>query len=104
MGTIFKLPVVEPPSLREALNELQRLGVRCVAAHGPARNRSLAQCDLRGDCCIVLGSEGYGLSPAILEACSEHVAIPMAQGVDSLNVGNAAAVFLYEASRQRGWM
>jgi tRNA G18 (ribose-2'-O)-methylase SpoU len=37
-----------------------------------------------------------------LAACDEAVAVPMANGVDSLNVGAAAAVFLYEANRQRG--
>jgi tRNA G18 (ribose-2'-O)-methylase SpoU len=52
----------------------------------------------------VFGSEGNGLSAAALAACDEAVAIPMASGVDSLNVGNAVAVFLYEAGRQRGRM
>jgi TrmH family RNA methyltransferase len=40
----------------------------------------------------------------VLEICDEQVAIPMAPQVDSLNVGSAAAVFLYEARRQRGQM
>jgi tRNA G18 (ribose-2'-O)-methylase SpoU len=52
----------------------------------------------------VLGSEAHGLSTAVLEACDESISIPMANGVDSLNVGNAGAVFLYEANRQRGRM
>lgn len=104
MGSIFKLPVVEPPSLVATLRELQALGVKCVAAHGGAKSLTLARADLRGDLCIVLGSEGHGLSDAVLAACDEAVAIPMANEVDSLNVGNAAAVFLYEAARQRGMM
>jgi tRNA G18 (ribose-2'-O)-methylase SpoU len=49
----------------------------------------------------VFGSEGYGISDDVLAACDETLAIPMASGVDSLNVGGAAAVFLYEANRQR---
>jgi TrmH family RNA methyltransferase len=61
----------------------------------------LSQADLSGDCCLVFGSEGCGLSPAVLAACREAVAIPMPPAVDSLNVGSAAAVFLYEANRQR---
>jgi tRNA G18 (ribose-2'-O)-methylase SpoU len=104
MGAVFKLPIVEPPNLVQALRRLSSLGIRCIAAHGHARPVTLAQCDLRGDCCLVFGSEGYGLSGAVLEACHERVAIPMAKGVDSLNVGNAGAVFLYEAARQRGRM
>jgi tRNA G18 (ribose-2'-O)-methylase SpoU len=61
----------------------------------------LPQADLRGDCCLVFGSEGNGISPGVLAACDEAVAVPMANGVDSLNVAAAAAVFLYEAARQR---
>ncbi len=56
---------------------------------------------LQNDCCIVFGSEGNGISKSVLEACDEAVAIPMANDVDSLNVGAAAAVFLYEVNRQR---
>lgn len=104
MGTIFKLPVIEPPSLVQMLQELRRRGVRCVAAHGRSRLKTIGDCDLTGDCCIVLGSEGRGISPAVLEVCDEAVAIPMANEVNSLNVANAGAVFLYEATRQRGKM
>ena len=76
--------------------------MRCFAAHPPAAGKTLAQADFSNDCCLVFGNEGHGISAAVLEACDEAVAIPMANEVDSLNVGSAAAVFLYEASRQRG--
>jgi tRNA G18 (ribose-2'-O)-methylase SpoU len=62
----------------------------------------LSQANFTADCCIVVGSEGHGISPAVLAACDEAVAIPMADAVDSLNVSAAAAIFLYEAGRQRG--
>ena len=104
MGTIFKLPVVESARLLDSLRQLQSAGVRCVAAHGGASGVTLAGCDLREDCCLVFGSEGHGLTPELLQVCDPAVAIPMAAGVDSLNVGNAVAVFLYEACRQRGQM
>lgn len=104
MGAIFKLPVIETSSLVETLQYLRSRGVRCLAAHGHSKSQTLGQCELSGDCCIVLGSEGNGISPAVLAACDEAVAIPMANDVDSLNVANAAAVFLYEAARQRGGM
>ena len=102
MGTIFQLPVVESFSLVESLRALRSKGIRCIAAHPHVDGRSLTQADFKGDCCIVLGSEGKGISPAVLEICDDAVAIPMPPTVDSLNVGAAAAVFLYEANRQRG--
>lgn len=102
MGTIFKLPVVEVSSLAQTLRDLRGHGVRCVAAHPHEDKRRLSQSDLRHDCCLVFGSEGYGISVPVLEACDEAAAIPMHTEVDSLNVGCASAAFLYEANRQRG--
>ena len=101
MGTIFQLPIVETDSLTKSLETLRQNGVRCLAAHPHTEKKFLSQADFTGDCCIVFGSEGNGLSPAVLAACDEAVAIPMADGVDSLNVAASAAVFLYEAARQR---
>jgi 23S rRNA (guanosine2251-2'-O)-methyltransferase len=87
--------------LVECLQELRSRDVRCIAAHPHASGKTLSQADFSGDCCVVFGSEGNGISPVVLEACDEAVAIPMPPTVDSLNVGAAAAVFLYEAARQR---
>ena len=122
MGAIFQLPVVElnrqrskladpaKPRRRDeptvtlamTLQELRAQGMRCVAAHPHTSGKTLSQADFAGDCCIVFGSEGHGISEAVLAACDEAVAIPMANGVDSLNVGAAAAAFFYEVNRQRG--
>ena len=101
MGTIFSLPVVETPNLARTLRELARCGVRCVAAHPRSEGRLLPESGLAGDCCLVFGSEGAGVSTPVLDACADAVAIPMSNGVDSLNVGSASAAFLYEAWRQR---
>lgn len=45
---------------------------------------------------LVVGAEGPGVRPATLALCDAHVRIPMPAGVDSLNVGAAAAVALWE--------
>ena len=102
MGAIFDLPVVESANLAHSLRDLRARGIRCLAAHPSATGKTLAQADFSGDCCVIFGNEGYGISPEVLAACDEAVAIPMPPTVDSLNVAAAAAVFLYEASRQRG--
>jgi len=101
MGTVFQLPVLETKSLVATLVELRACGVRCVAAHPHTDKKFLLQASFKTDTCIVFGAEGNGISPAVLAACDEAVAIPMAPTVDSLNVASAAAVFLYEAQRQR---
>jgi len=102
MGTIFQLPVVETPNLVRCLNNLRERGIRCIAAHPHVDKRTLSDADLARDCCIIFGSEGHGITPEVLALCDDAVAIPMPPTVDSLNVGSAAAVFLYEAMRQRG--
>jgi tRNA G18 (ribose-2'-O)-methylase SpoU len=101
MGAIFRLPVIEKLELAETLRVLHARGVRCIAAHPRLHTPTLWQTDFSPDCCVVFGSEGYGISAEVLSGCDACVAIPMHSGVDSLNVGNAAAVFLYEARRQR---
>ncbi len=102
MGALFKLPVLESINLAQTLCELRAQGIRCVAAHPRPDGKVLSRADFSGDCCLVFGSEGHGLSAPVLAACDEAVAITMLNEVDSLNVSAAAAVFLYEVNRQRG--
>src|SRR5258706_167982 len=101
MGTVFKLPYVQSSNLAATLREIQRSEVRVVAAHPHAERKTISDLDLTGDCCLVFGPEGDGISPEVLSACTEAAAIPMHHGTDSLNVATASAVFLYEVQRQR---
>ena len=101
MGTIFQLPVIQSDNLVGSLNEMRALGIHCIAAHPHTEEKTLSHANFAKDCCIVFGSEGNGISAPVLAACDEAVTIPMSANVDSLNVASAAAVFLYEASRQR---
>lgn len=104
MGAIFQLPIIETASLVEVLELLRARGLRVIAAHPHTDGHMLPEADFTVDCCVVFGSEGYGISPAVLAACDDAAAVPMPPMVDSLNVASAAAVFLYEANRQRGCM
>jgi len=98
MGAHFHLDIHEgvPPS-----ELLARLAVEAVAttADAPA---GLWQADLRGPRVWLLGNEGQGLEAALLAAPGvRRVSIPQSEAVESLNVGVAAAVCLYEQLRQR---
>jgi len=101
MGAAFQMPIRETSDLVAALQELKLHGIRTIAAHPHVEGRILSQADFTDGCCIVFGSEGSGIAPKVLEVCDDAVAIPMPKTVDSLNVASAAAVFLYEANRQR---
>jgi TrmH family RNA methyltransferase len=71
-------------------------GLRVVGAS--ASGRPIETADLAGADALVFGSEAHGLSRQL-----EAVALPMAPGVDSLNVAAAAAILLYEVRRRRDW-
>jgi tRNA G18 (ribose-2'-O)-methylase SpoU len=97
MGTTFLLPFTRVAHVPELLATLRDNGfdVYGLTPHDAHRDvMSLAKIssvdnDKRA---LVLGSERQGLSQATLDACSHLVRIDMAPGVDSLNVGSAAAV------------
>ena len=71
-----------------------------VYAAALGAQQSLYQCDLRGDVAFAIGNEGAGISAALLKVCQD-VIIPMPGRVESLNAAAAAAVCLFEATRQR---
>ncbi len=100
MGSAFRLPHRRRLTTADALARLEARGVSVVAAD-PGATRRYDEADLRGPVAILLGPEGAGLSPATRARASASVAIPMARGVESLNVGVAAGVLLFEAARQR---
>ena len=80
---------------------LSRLACPAVATTADAP-RSIYDADLRAPRLWLFGNEGQGLAPELLAAARlERLAIPQSEAVESLNVGVAAAVCLYEQLRQR---
>jgi TrmH family RNA methyltransferase len=100
MGGAFRLPIAARGSLAEVVASAKELGVRLVAAV-PRGGTPLPTLDLRAPTAIVLGGEGSGVSQATMAAVQETVTIPMQAPIESLNVAIAAALVLYEATRQR---
>ncbi len=100
MGGTFRVPIAARGTLAEVTAAVRDAKVRLVAAV-PRAGTPLPHVDLRQPSAIVLGGEGPGLSDAVLQAADETVTIPMRAPVESLNVAVAAALLLYEASRQR---
>ena len=96
MGAHFGLRLIE--GLAPA--DLQALQVPLVATSSYAPN-SLNQLTLPKPCAWVMGHEGQGVSPELMALCAQTVSIPQPGGEESLNVGAAAAICLYESARQR---
>ncbi len=99
MGNVFARPLV---AVSEGdLDGLKAGGRRVIGAALDERAVTPERAELAGDFVLVLGNEGWGLPPSVLDACDGLVAIPMASDVDSLNVGAAGAVLMYALTRTR---
>lgn len=93
MGHTLEVPL-ESLDL-EGLRTLAGSSALAAAALVPGA-RSLRGFSLPNPWTLVLGHEGYGLPEDVLALCPHKVMIPMPPGVDSLNVGAAGALFLWE--------
>ena len=88
-------------SLDKCFATLRSEGFRILASRPGPDSRSLYAMDLTGPSAIVLGNEHRGVSDEAAQMADALIGIPMMGMVESLNVSVAAAVFLYEALRQR---
>lgn len=100
MGATFRIPIAARSTFPAVITSAQEHQVRLVAA-APRGGTPLPELDLTKRVAIVLGGEGAGLPPAALTAVHDTLTIPMHAPVESLNVAVAAALILYEATRQR---
>jgi TrmH family RNA methyltransferase len=100
MGGTFRLPVAARAQLADVLAAARQENVRVIAAV-PRGGTPLTRVDLRQPTAIIFGGEGAGVSNATVTAAAELVTVPMRRPIESLNVAVAAALILYEASRQR---
>jgi RNA methyltransferase, TrmH family len=99
-GQWFRLPMATVTDLDEKIQKAKRSGMQIVTTM-PKAERTYWDVDFTQPTLVVMGNEGAGLSPEIAALADVPVAIPLARGVESLNVAIAAAVILYEVQRQR---
>lgn len=97
-GSLFRLPVLDSISTAEFLSIAQEQNWN-IAALDASGETDISLFGFRGDCALIVGSEGRGVSPDLL-ASSTSVSIP-ASRVESLNAAIACSIALYEASCQR---
>lgn len=99
MGTVFQVPWTRLEAWpRDGVELLHEAGFDVLALALTDGAVALEHLDLGPDrkVAFVLGAEGHGLKPATLAAVDQHVVIPMAGGVDSLNVAAASAVVFWQ--------
>lgn len=101
MGTLFSMTVLRVDDLVAAIVGLRRSGRRVYAAALDADAVRLGTFAFGAEDCVVIGNEGHGLSPAVIDACDRSVYIPMQGDTESLNASVAAALLMWELHRGR---
>ena len=98
MGACFRLPVWQT-ALPGLCRRLDAAGIPLYAAALGGVNQDVRDIDWRCSAAVI-GSEGRGVSQAVLDACRGTVRIPMRARCESLNAAAAAAIVLWEGARQ----
>ncbi|KFK86557.1 rRNA methyltransferase [Streptomyces sp. JS01] len=103
MGAVFSVPYARLEAWPKSLETVREAGFRLLALTPDAKATSIDEAAPHRleRVALMLGAEGDGLSTRALMAADEWVRIPMAHGVDSLNVGAAAAVAFYAVATGR---
>ncbi len=99
-GALEHLPVAQVPNLPQALEELKKRGV-WIAALDAEASTTIYGLPAEDPLCLVIGSEGKGVSRLVLDRADHRVAIPMAGRVGSLNAAAAGAIALFDIRRRR---
>lgn len=99
MGSALRLPITRA-GIDDTLLALRTAGIPLMALV-PRGGKPLFTTDVREPVALILGGEGPGLPEEVLSQMDQLISIPMHAPVESLNVGVAAALVLYEAFRQR---
>lgn len=100
MGNIFQMPIVEMENPEQGVHLMKQHDVQLYAAHPHIQSKDVRSVSFASRTCIIFGAEGTGISDTILKLCDEYIAVPMKEGVDSLNVASASAVVLWETAQR----
>jgi TrmH family RNA methyltransferase len=100
-GSLFRARVVSGATFADAVEQLRARHLALLGADARA-GTSAFDTDLARPLALVMGNEAWGLADETRSAMDELVGIPMPGGAESLNVGIAGSILLFEAVRQRG--
>jgi tRNA G18 (ribose-2'-O)-methylase SpoU len=98
MGEMLHLPIARCATWPDPLARLVAGGMEAWALTPDRGAERLYGRPFPARLALVVGAEGPGLTMRAMEACSHRVRIPIAKGVDSLNIGHAAAVAMAATS------
>ncbi|MBQ7452697.1 MAG: 23S rRNA (guanosine(2251)-2'-O)-methyltransferase RlmB [Clostridia bacterium] len=98
-GALAHLPVCKVTNMAQTIKELKAKNIWVYSAD--MDGTPMYETDLSGDIALIVGSEGFGVSPLIKKESDGVVSIPMFGKVNSLNASISAGIVVYEAVRQQ---
>lgn len=98
-GAVFHVPIAQVPNIAKAIDRLKEAGFWAGAASEHAAD-TLWSAPVGGRFCLVMGSEGDGVSRLVMDRCDFSCRLPQRGQVESLNVAQAATVMAYEWLRR----
>ena len=99
-GAVQHMKIARVTNLTDTIRELKEAGLWIIGTDMDAKTLYHEQ-DLKGPICIVIGSEGFGMSRLVKENVDILIKIPMKGKVTSLNASVSAGIVMYEAVKQR---
>lgn len=99
-GSVFRIPIIHVEDNRELRRFADRFGKKLVVTSLDTDNYYY-DVDLRTDTALVIGNEGNGVSPELIDMADVKIKIPMSGRLESLNASVAAGILMYEAARKK---
>lgn len=101
MGSLLRLPVIKVFDAKEFLTELKNNNMKIFASVVGQDVPAVTSADKSGGTVLIIGNEGNGVSDDILNICTHKITIPMKGRAESLNAATAAAVLIWEFTKDR---
>ena len=99
VGTLENVKISMVTNLTNTIKKLKKMGFWFIGTDMEGTNYK--ELDYKGKTCIIIGSEGFGMSRIVKNECDFIATIPMKGKVNSLNASVAAGIIIFEASSQR---
>ena len=99
MGSLFRVKITRVRSIADFVSAAEACGRRTLAAELTEGAKSLSDIGIRSTDIVMIGNEGHGIPEEISAMTSSSVYIPISKKTESLNAAVAAAIFMWEQSK-----
>ena len=99
MGSLFRVKVTRVSDMKDYIFAMQANGRRVYSAELSDGAKSLGEVPLSKWDAVIIGNEGHGVPKDVSDACDGAIYIPISSKTESLNASVAAAIFMWEQSK-----